>query len=310
MLARAWLSHPPIGVGLVVVIGLALAGLNNHQHEAASTYQAATHEDEIRPAPPKREADNLKAKRADKRAKRDLRAQEDMAEWAFWMLVATALGVALVGGTLVEAWKAGRAAAAVLKETKRQADIAEETAAATTRQFSAYIGAERPFVFLEITEPGIGMQGDGSMRFAGKRFAFQFTNYGRTPALLHEINESYPIVEGLSDAPPPLDPMVDRGRMQPTGIVSAVGAPHKLRAYLPNVADINRMLEKDAWRERRLFLQGFVRFSDPFGTHYITGFLACFKPSAEGWEIRGGDQYNYTRVEDPADIPPHPSESA
>ena len=52
-----------------------------------------------------------------------------------------------------------------------------------------------------------------------------------------------------------------------------------------------------------LAFQGFVRYSDVFGRSHITGFLAQFVPTGNAWVLRGGDEYNYSRDEDPNTIP-------
>jgi hypothetical protein len=66
---------------------------------------------------------------------------------------------------------------------------------------------------------------------------------------------------------------------------------------LANVPGHEKMLQPLAWAERSIFfLQGFIRYTDSFGEHYITGFMACFSPEGGTWIMRGYEHYNYTGV--------------
>jgi len=56
----------------------------------------------------------------------------------------------------------------------------------------------------------------------------------------------------------------------------------------------------------RICFHGFVRYRDAFGAHYINGFLAIFNSSGGAWLLRGGNEHNYSRTENPEDVPPHP----
>jgi len=59
------------------------------------------------------------------------------------------------------------------------------------------------------------------------------------------------------------------------------------------------MLTPMASDHRRIFFQGFVRYSDAFGNHYITGFFAAYSPLYGAWALRGDQEYNYSRQENP-----------
>ncbi len=144
MLARYWLSHPPIGVGLVIVLLLLFAGLIDHQHSPGGTnYSAGEKQRQTQDASASRVttqgiATEAYASRQEERAERDLKAQEDMAKWAMWMFWATAVGIVLLAATLRETWRAGVSAGQILEATKQQVDLAEKTAAIELR---AYLSA-------------------------------------------------------------------------------------------------------------------------------------------------------------------------
>jgi hypothetical protein len=227
---------------------------------------------------------------------------DPVAFFTFWLVVST-IGL---GVSTVLLWRAG----------EKQIRLSAEAAAAQSRDMQAsiqaVITAERPYLALKITEPGVQVGEQGQIRFAGQRLRFKFVNHGNTPGLLDEVKEVCRVMEGLLDAPPPLDPMRDRGIMVPIGTVSARDAPYVAAInLLANLEDggTTLMLKDGAWNERRMFFQGFVRYRDAFGTHYINGFLACFSPEGKTWVLRGGDEYNYSRTERPEDIPPHPKYS-
>ena len=71
--------------------------------------------------------------------------------------------------------------------------------------------------------------------------------------------------------------------------------------------DVQKFLGDGTWKKRRLFFEGFIRYRDTFGTCYITGFNAAFSPEHNQWALRGDSEYNYTRVENADEIPPHPT---
>jgi hypothetical protein len=73
---------------------------------------------------------------------------------------------------------------------------------------------EAPFVFVDVSETGLEVS-DGMARPSGKKFTYQFTNYGRTPANLTELLTVYRIDEG-DDLPSPLDRNISK-RAQPSG---------------------------------------------------------------------------------------------
>ncbi len=69
----------------------------------------------------------------EKREKDDLKAQQDMARWAFWMFMATVAGVGLIGWTLDETRKAARFAADTLDEAIKTTIAANRNITETTR---------------------------------------------------------------------------------------------------------------------------------------------------------------------------------
>jgi hypothetical protein len=192
-----------------------------------------------------------------------------------------------------------------MRDATRAAKAAEDAAKASLRQAEALVTSERPYLILRITSPGVSADLDGTYKFADKVMKFKFMNFGKTPAMIHELREDYLYTEGFNEQPRPLDPMKDRGRLQPVGIVSAQDAPFVLKSKLWHHYD-QRVLDQRATSKYRLFFQGFIRFSDAFGTYYVMGFLVAYNRGGNDWEMRGDERYNYLRDENPKDIPPHP----
>ena len=194
-----------------------------------------------------------------------------------------------------------------VKDGAKAANAALENAEAAKKQADAIIKSERPYVFLKNTNPGVHWTPDGQLEFADRRMKFRLINCGKTPALLHEFMEKYVVLEGTVDPPAPLDPLKDRGRLLPDNQVSAPGLPQKWATNLSTKLDgFEKMLATDAWKIRRMIFQGFIRYSDPFDIHHIMGFLFVFVPQGNVWVPFGDEKYNYSRIERPEDIPPHP----
>lgn len=100
-----WLPSPPIGVGLVIVLGLILAGILGEDRKEAECRDRAAGQncgytlDRVGHAaippidgvvtPPR----NPKPEREEWRSEQDLQSQWDQAKWAFWAALATSAGL-------------------------------------------------------------------------------------------------------------------------------------------------------------------------------------------------------------------------
>jgi hypothetical protein len=234
-----------------------------------------------------------------------------LAEYTKWLAVFTlalflgAIGQAALFFVQLRYMRKGMDDAKVAAEAAKAASEAAKTQALATIQ------AERPYIVFKISQPGLAFEKaliipDTS---TNGRLRFEIINAGKTPAMLEEFKELYPVVEGRADPPAPLDPMKDRGTLLPVGTISPINSPYSRATNLfaeEKVPQIRKMLQPKAWNDRRLFCQGFIRYSDTFGNCYITGFLAAFSPTHSDWALRGGKQYNYSHQERREDIPPHP----
>ena len=143
------------------------------------------------------------------------KAAEDQADWSFLQFILSIAGFGGLIGTLIFTAVSTRAASSQAKSAIATVKIMQD--------------AERPYIFIKITETGIEITDLGAFRFAGRRFCFQLANYGKSPALLTELKETFPIVEGLTDGPPSIDPCEDRGYLLPQGTISSPDKPYELQ---------------------------------------------------------------------------------
>jgi len=130
-------------------------------------------------------ADNVTADGGEKQAEYDLKAQQDMAEWAFgmlivtvWLAVITFMGVLFVWRTWVEAKK-------TTEQAKREADIAEKS----------FLTLERPYLAVKITETQMLHNNQGGAR----AISYTIMNVGRSPAVLTAIRHHLGLTEGQGE---------------------------------------------------------------------------------------------------------------
>jgi len=114
------------------------------------------------------------------RAERDLRAQEEMAQWAFWMFISSAASVVLTFFALL-------AIVRTLVHTKRAADSAEgmlDEASATTVAANETIEVTRDIGQAQV-RAYLGLEMAGGVVEEGKPLLFhiKITNHGQSPAI-------------------------------------------------------------------------------------------------------------------------------
>jgi len=182
----------------------------------------------------------------------------------------------------------------------RQADIAQG-------QQHNTISLERPFIYGAVSKPGLSIEGLLTPpRFETKPIEISIYNFGRTPAILNRIEWVITTAQhgGIAD---PIDPSVVGGRELPVGIAATNGIPY---AESENVA--LRFLDEHqdiADGKKTVWVVGFVRYTDVFDRHFISGFTECFDTLSGRYVKRGGERYNYRREEASNNIPPPSSRS-
>jgi hypothetical protein len=190
------------------------------------------------------------------------------------------------------------------KASRESARISAQSAAAAEKSASVAEKAltllERPFVY-----GGIPQTKEGNI-LASDVVRLVVYNFGRTPAYLTRI-EYEMSVEPTGSIIKPIDPFTNGGRELPVGTIADKNDPHS------EPLDIANRVEGEGYNivhgKKSMWLTGFARYDDIFGTHYITGFTLVFDIVGERFVRHGSDAYNYTRVEKEADIPPPSSNS-
>jgi hypothetical protein len=133
MSERDWLPSPPVGVGLGVLLLLAVAGLADQYQQAQHSEYAATQKYEetkqVVPlgAAPQRPYTDPKSYRDEWRAESDLEAQRKAADWTKWGVLATGAGIYFVVVTLWYTRKGVSAAFRAAEHARVAADIARRT---------------------------------------------------------------------------------------------------------------------------------------------------------------------------------------
>jgi hypothetical protein len=185
--------------------------------------------------------------------------------------------------------------------TRNLARAAQQAATISER---ALTHLERPFVYAEVTKPGLKVSQYTPLgrtdRLARTTLELSMFNVGRTPAILTRVE--YVIVPARTGSiADPINPTKTGGRELPVGTISISGRPF---VETTNLA-LHFMEEATAISDgdKSVWLVGFVRYRDIFGQHQITGFTQVFDPIGERFLARGDDKYNYAHSEKASDIP-------
>ncbi len=128
----------------------------------------------------------------------------------------------------------------------------------------------------------------------GGGLAFNVVNRGKTPAVITEVmGKSGFLPKFGTDLPPPIDILTEHGNKAPPHV--SVSTTLGLHCF-PNFAT---PLMGDARNgEQRLFVLGYVRYTDIFRKRHRIGFCLQYEPSVPTFGLIGGGEYNYTVDED------------
>ena len=195
---------------------------------------------------------------------------EQLAAFTKWLVIVTAgLGV-------ISVWQA--------INLQRSVNVSE----------SALVDLERPFVAVQVTDPGFERTGIAIvMKDSLKYVAF---NHGKTPAILTEFLYKICLMNKTDDLilPQSIDPYTEPGRKLPFGNIAAAGSSHPFSfALIPEISPLD-VVEVTSNR-KHIYLLGYVRYMDIFENRYITGFCAFFHPDSNTFLRAGGEGYNYIR---------------
>jgi hypothetical protein len=185
-----------------------------------------------------------KATAAELREIRDLKAQEDMANWAFWMLIASTVGSLLTIVGLVFVWK-------TLHHTRRAADSAGDSVTdsrkAAANQLRAYVGPRAVNYTFDLSG-GFGV-------------GIEITNFGQTPAF------RFRHIAGINYLPYPLGELPEIGK--------PIGVPHTLYPTQNTYVNLSLPMLHDRIKELRgatgcFFLTLIIEYFDHQGQQNLT----------------------------------------
>jgi len=260
------LSRPIGFVGLGIVCLLVLAGLVNHHRDASRTQGAASIEHQQSQAVPERGNTQREPSERNQPTEydlRDLRAQEGMAWWAELLFYVSVAGVLLLGATLYETRKAGIAVSETLVQTRRQADIAEDTA---NRQLRAYLTIVGGYVEIMTNNNDI---------FAH----INFRNSGQTPAY------KFSVWYKINCFPPDFDPFGDQ---EPPDKISQsiIGAGGDIHIF-PRLTRHGSVCDDIRAGKQHVFIWGRADYEDAFGCprYFVFRCTNGFRTEGSKWGI-------------------------
>ncbi len=130
----------------------------------------------------------------------------------------------------------------------------------------------------------------------GGGLGFDVVNRGRTPAVITEVMGKSAFLQRFgTDLPPPIDVATERGDRSPPHVSVGITAPLGLHCF-PDFR--NPLMTATQADEQRLFVLGYVRYTDIFRKRHRIGFCLQYVPSVPTFGVIGEDGYNYTTDED------------
>lgn len=261
----------------------------------------------------------------------DLNAQQDMAEWAYAMFLATVAGLIVTAVGLIYVVLAFRKNVEATNATKDAADAAK--ASADTAKESTGISrqmledVERPFLFAEPEQdlplfdkinklidkqPPIDVTKKKSFPFDPKTTTYlSFANHGRSPALIDRYYAKRVERWASSGLPEPIDAETSPSYLMPHGVIVTTTKPGNKNEVVDFFfADPDDM--RGASDITRWYLIGFAVYRATTGMYFAAGF--CFEYITEDgkWYIVPGygehDSYNYDKKIPPSPPPTHDDE--
>jgi hypothetical protein len=312
--ARRWGAYAALGIALALLGQPAASGVPQGPKEAVAnqtdgTQNQANASNTAVPANAfapvsavNAEAEGTQADGADNATQH---AKADPIRWTDWIVAISAMVSAIFAGVLaVLTWrliKVGsyqhRALVRSNISARRSANAARDAANAAVKSANvserALVELERPYVAVQFTKPGLHAYEDGQMRHDG-HFRLNVVNYGRTPAILTELLDTYPTEAGTALPYPLGEPL--KGPELPAGTFSAKDGPFEISKNSMEVYD-DRVFQPQSFKRFGFWTVGFVRYADIFGNVFVLGYCGKFDPLANRFVLFGGDGLNFTRQE-------------
>jgi len=188
--------------------------------------------------------------------------------------------------------------------TNKLANASKAAAQATASMADSIRHAERAYLFFKVIKTGLDVDMSATVTPSDNgRLTYAFANMGRTPAILTEHFNETVFRPRRMGFPEPLDTsgaLIGVNRFPP-GVVVAANADHMfwentIRMPLIYGKDWYGFAENTGDRDN-LFLIGYIRYRDVFGTRYLRGYCAIFNVTGGDFVLIGNDRYNYEETE-------------
>ena len=293
MLGGDWRLYGAIGGAVLLACSLLVWG---YQREHAQQRHAAA-EDSQHAGPKKWKTECIgkpghlsclayavEAESADKNAEYDLRAQQDMAEWAFAMFLVALAGLgATVAGLIY-----------IVRAYRLNADATE----AATKTLELQRNLERPYLFVAPPDPNEVRQisGDGFKEPDIRSFTESMSgaggieNHGRAPAIVTCVRMRGAAARDIDEAY-----LRTRSQMIPRRmewIIAPDGKSNPLgfdETFGISLDDREALRSSSAVR----FIFGEVEYRDVSGARWVRRFAWCYRGQYVPMGPEGGDKYNY-----------------
>jgi hypothetical protein len=222
----------------------------------------------------------------------------DLSIWTGWLCFFTAVLAVIAACQVWLFWKQLSQMRVDSENTRATASAAQKTAEVAEQSIRQL---EQPYVFgaLDPETYKKGKVRDGGFFIDLGQPSVIVYNFGRTPALLTHIYHRVEVLTG-DNMPDPVDSRKIAGKALPVGSACANGDPFGDSASLLDIVMDDQQVLKG---QQRIWLVGFVRYTDVFGSAHISGFTQMWDPSKGRFVRRGDKSYNYSGLEIEAEIP-------
>ena len=223
-----------------------------------------------------------------------------IAVWTMRLGIATILLVAIGFSQLIMFWRQLRLMVSGAEDTRIAALAAKKSSDIAERSLTQL---ERPHVLARVRRAGLKVvpnNSDDLGRLERSTLELVIYNFGRTPAQLTHLEYNIDIADHESILAP-VDRTQIAGRALPVGTISANDDP-----FIETTSMQLKFLqeESDILRKRKsIWIVGFVRYTDLFGNHHVSGFAETLDVWSGKYVRRGDETYNYTANERESDIP-------
>lgn len=175
--------------------------------------------------------------------------------------------------------------------TKRTAETAER----------ALTDLEAPFIVVRITNNGLHRTGMGMIYGGQVSINYQFSNYGRSPAMLLECVDDLISVPIGDDLPSNRNPIAQRSAPLPYGNVAAPNGndtPEFSYRFQPDIQGAHNL------RANLVYFVRVIRYATIFNVSYTQGFCFLFDDQTGGWVTAGDENWSYCRQDKEFYSPP------